>query len=262
MFIQPGFGYVMGNCSEVGSHYNPTGVDVNDPSYMTNCNPSYIGNCEVGDLSNKLGTINIASDPRNAEYAAWTDANLHIYDIVGRSVAVHAPERGSPIIACAPLVPFSPLQGVAYRPPDASLFSVGQHSPFDPTMVTSTVNLSASTYQINRDGNIRTGSDNMCYGDMVFSPFGLTAGVSTEDGFHLGDVSGKYGSSFTEGQTFNSDYFPLFNRYSTLGHNLMVNQSGSISCGTLNPSGSIVQAWVNFTNSMMNGWITFVSIKR
>ena len=258
---QPGFRYVKGNCSEVGPHYNPLGVDVDDPNYATYCNPSNISSCEVGDLSNKLGTINIAADPNAASYHAWTDANLHMYDIVNRSVAVHAAERGSPIIACAPLIPFSSLQAVAYRPPDASLFSLSQPSPFDPTMVTAAVNLSAGTYQINRDGNIRTNNDRTCYSDMVLSPFDLFPNVSTEDGFALGDISGKHGSSFVEGDSFESDYFPLFNRYSTLGHNLMVNQSGSVSCGTLNPSGSInvVQAWVNFTSPMMNGWITFVS---
>lgn len=257
---QPGFRYVMGNCSEVGPHYNPLGVDVDDPNYRTSCNSSNIGSCEVGDLSNKLGTINIAADPSSPEYAAWTDANLHMYDIEGRSVAVHAAERGSPIIACAPLIPFSSLQASAYRSPD-SLFSLNQWSPFDPTLVTATVNLSASEYQINRDGNIRAENDRMCYSDMIFSPFDLTPDVSTEDGFALGDISDKYGSSFTEGQNFKSDYFPLFNRYSTLGHNFMVNQSGSASCGTINPSGSIrvVQAWVNFTSSKMNGRITFVS---
>lgn len=250
----------MGDCSEVGPHYNPLGVDVDDPNYRY-CNPSNISNCEVGDLSNKLGTINIAADPDIPEYGAWNDVNLHMYDIVGRSVAVHAAERGSPIIACAPLVPFSSLQASAYRPSDSSLFSLEQQSPFDPTAVTATVNLSASAYQINRDGNVRAENDRMCYSNMVFSPFDLTPDVSTEDGFDLGDISGKHGSSFTEGQNFKSDYFPLFNRYSTLGHNFMVNQSGSTSCGTINPSGSIsvVQAWVNFTSPMMNGWITFVS---
>ena len=259
--VQPGFGYVRGNCSEVGPHYNPLGVDVDDPNYARYCNPSNISNCEVGDLSNKLGTINIASDPGNPNYAAWNDANLHMYDIVDRSVAVHAAERGSPIIACAPLVRFAPLQAQAYRSPDPSLFSLLQQSPFDPTTVTASVNLSASAYQINRDGNIRTGSDRMCYSDVILSPFAITPDVSTEDGFPLGDISGKHGSSFTAGQNFNSDYFPLFNRYSTLGHNFMVNQSGSVSCGTINPASSVsvVQAWVNFTNPMMNGWITLVS---
>lgn len=252
----------MGNCSEVGPHYNPVGIDVSDPNYATYCNPSNISSCEVGDLSNKLGTINIAGDPNRPSRHAWTDANLHMYDIVDRSIAIHAAERGSPIIACAPLIQFSSLQAVAHRPPDVSVFSLSQRSPFDPTMVTATVNLSAGEYQINRDGNIRTENNRMCYSDMVLSPFKLFPNVSTEDGFALGDISGKYGSSFTEGDNFNSDYFPLFNRYSTLGHNLMINQSGNVSCGTLNPSGSIniVRAWVNFASSMMNGWITFVSL--
>lgn len=251
----------MGNCSEIGPHYNPLGVDVGDPNYATYCNPANISSCEVGDLSNKLGTIDIATDPGSPNYAAWNDANLHRYDIAGRSVAVHAAERGSPIIACAPLILFSSLQASAYRPPNPSLFSLTQPSPFDPTLVTATVNLSADAYQINRDGNIRADDDRMCYSNMVFSPFDVTPGVSTEDGFALGDVSGKYGASFTEGQNFKSDYFPLYNRYSTLGHNFMVDESGSVTCGTINPSGSIrvVQAWVNFTNPMVNGWITFVS---
>ena len=225
---------------------------------MLNCNPANISNCVVGDLSNKLGLLEIAIDPSSVTQHTWTDANLHMYDITYRTVAIHAEERGDPMIACAPLLPLAPLRATAYRP----LFTLSQRSPYDPTMVTSSVDLSANSYQINRDGNVRTAGSNLCYSDMVYSPFDAFDGVSTEDSYDLGNITGKYIASMATGQIFNSEYFPLFNRYSILGHNFMVGESGTATCGSLNPSGSsisVVQAWVNFNSPMMNGWITFVS---
>jgi len=229
---------------------------------MLNCNPANISNCVVGDLSNKLGLLEIAIDPSSVTQHTWTDANLHMYDITYRTVAIHAEERGDPMIACAPLLPLAPLRATAYRPPDNSLFTLSQRSPYDPTMVTSSIDLSANSYQINRDGNVRTAGSNMCYSDMVYSPFDVFDGVSTEDSYDLGNITGKYTASMADGMMFSSYLFPLFNRYSTLGHNIMVDESGTVTCGTLNPYGdsvNVVQAWVNFTSSMMNGWITFVS---
>ena len=250
---------MMGNCSLAGPHYNPENIDMMADDYTTNCNPANINNCGVGDLSNKLGLLEIASDPSSVTQHAWTDGNLHMYDIVGRTVAIHMEERGQPIIACAPLVPLAPIRANAYRPPDNSLFTVGQWSPYDETKVTSTVDLADNSYQINRDGNIRESSSNTCYSNMVYSPFDLLDTVSTEDSYDVGNITGKYIASMADGMTFSSYLFPLFNRYSTLGHNIMVDAD---TCGTLNPYGSsvsVVQAWVNFTSSMMNGWITFVS---
>jgi len=251
-----------GDCSEAGPHYNPDGIDINADDYMINCNPANINSCVVGDLSNKLGLLEIAIDPSSVTQHAWTDGNLHMYDVTYRTVAIHAEERGDPMIACAPLIPLAQLQATAYRPPTDSLFTLGQRSPYDPTMVLSSVDLSANSYQINRDGNIRTTGSSTCYSDMVYSPFDVSDGVSTEDSYDLGNITGKYIASMATGQMFNSEYFPLFNQYSILGHNFMVDESGTVTCGTLNPSGSsvsVVQAWVNFNSPTMNGWITFVS---
>jgi len=253
---------VTGECSSAGPHYNPESIDMMADDYTTNCNPANISYCGVGDLSNKLGLLEIASDPGSVTQHAWTDGNLHMYDIVGRTVAIHMEERGEPIVVCAPLVPLAPIRANAYRPPDSSLFTLGQRSPYDATMVTLTVDLADNLYQINRDGNIRESGSSACYSDMVFDPFEQFENVSTEDYYTVGNINGKYTASMADGMMFSSYLFPLFNRYSTLGHNIMVDESGTVTCGTLNPYGdsvNVVQAWVNFTSPMMNGWITFVS---
>ena len=248
-----------GNCSSAGHHYNPENINMTASNYTTNCNPANVDNCGVGDLSNKLGLLEIASDPSSVTQHAWTDSNLHNYDIVGRTVAIHMENRGQPIIACAPIVPLALIQANAYRSPDNSLFTLSQRSPYDATMVISAVNIASNSYQITRDGNIRESGNDTCYSNMVFDPF-QTVSQSTEDSYAVGNINGKYTASMATGMMFNSYLFPLFNHYSTLGRNILVDESGTVTCGTLNPYGNtVIQAYVNFTSPMMNGWITFVS---
>ena len=96
--------------------YNPTNIEVNNPQ----CDAFNIESCRVGDLSNKLGYVNIARYTSVPMRDAWIDGNLYNHNYVGRSIAIHAEEGGFEIIACAQIVPEAQIMARAYRPPNNS----------------------------------------------------------------------------------------------------------------------------------------------
>ena len=205
--------------------FNPTNADANNPQ----CRPSNIAACRVGDLSAKLGYISINSNPNSDMANAWTDGNLYSYTYVGLSIAIRAANSGDEIIACAQIVPVAQIMARANRPPDSSLFTLYQWSPFDPTYINLPVDLPAGNYQINPDGNIR--DDATCYSNMVFTPFTPDTSQSTLDSFAAGNLSGKH--NFVANNLVEDIILPLSNRGSALGHNFMITGTNGPSCGTI-----------------------------
>ena len=206
--------------------FNPTNAEANSPQ----CSPSNISYCRVGDLSAKLGYVTIDSNPIDGMADAWTDGNLYYYTYVGQSVAIRAADRGDQILACTRIVPVAQIVARANRPPESSLFTLRQRSPFDPTYINLPADLPAGDYQINPDGNIR--ENDMCYSDMVFTPFNPDLSENTSDSFAAGNLSGKH--NFVAGSTIEDIILPLSNRGSALGHNFMITPtSGDPSCGTI-----------------------------
>lgn len=206
--------------------FNPTNADANNPQ----CNTSNIGACRVGDLSAKLGYVTINSNPMDGMAGAWTDGNLFDYDYVGRSIAIQTANGDDQILACAPIIPVAQIMARANRPPNSSLFTLIQRSPFDPTYINLPADLPNGDYQINRDGNIR--DDSMCYSDVVFAPFTPDTSEDTLDSFPVGDLSGKH--NFVANRSIEDIILPLSNRDSALGHNFMLTPTtGDPSCGTI-----------------------------
>ena len=192
---------------------------------------------------------------------AWTDANLYSHTYVGLSVAIRAENRGDQIITCAQIVPVAQIMARAYRPPQSSLFTLRQRSPFDPTYINLPANLPVGDYQINPDGNIR--DDDMCYSNMVFMPFTPDTSENTLDSLAAGNLSGKH--DFVAGSTIEDIILPLSNRGSALGHNFMMTpSSGDPSCGTIDlPAASsdvgVVVAHASINMSIDIGVIYLVS---
>ena len=83
----------------------------------------------------KLGYITVHNNPNSDMANAWTDGNLYSYTYVGLSIAIRAANGGDEIIACAQIVPVAQIIARANRPPDSSLFTLYQRSPFDPTYI-------------------------------------------------------------------------------------------------------------------------------
>ena len=214
--------YSLDTCTDIGSLFNPAAGD-------PDCGPSNTTACRVGDLSAKLGYVTINSSPLDRGADAWTDDNLYYYSYVGQTIAIRA-TQGDQIIACTQIVPVAQIMARAYQPPQGSLFTLRQRSPFDPTYINLPADLLAGNYLINRDGNIR--SDDTCYSPMVFTPFDPNLNVNTLDSFAAGNLSGKH--DFVADSMIEDIILPLSNRGSALGHNFMLTQmTGNASCGTI-----------------------------
>ena len=92
-----------------GNHYNPYKVSLD--SYKECSDEKRHVRCEVGDLTNKLGLINVAGRKRDLKDTVkfFTDSNLPLsgpHSIVGRSVLIHddqAPEHRGDRMACTPI---------------------------------------------------------------------------------------------------------------------------------------------------------------
>ena len=257
LFYQSVLDYSGDTCTGIGSLFNPTNAEADDPD----CSPSNTTTCIVGDLSAKLGNITINSSPLDTTAFAWTDYNLYYYpQYVGLTVAIRA-TQGDQIIACTQIVPVAQIMARAYQPPQSSLFTLRQRTPFDPTYINLPTNLLAGAYQINRDGNIR--NDDTCYSPMVFEPFVPNMNVNTLDSFAAGNLSGKH--NFVANSMIEDIILPLSNRGSALGHNFMfTSMTGDPSCGTIDlPMATndvrVVRANVSFNNSSFLGNIYLVS---
>jgi len=251
--------YTQGDCNNVGPLFDPTNLGANSPG----CEPSNISLCAVGDLSNKLGTIEVSGNPVSNGINAWTDGNLFNYDIRGLNVGLRTRNGGSRFLACAPIVELVAHRASADLSDSNSLISqfiVSQRSPFDSTMLSADI---GADHTINSDGNIRESSDSTCYSPAVFTPFPpFPAGVNpvdTLDTARVGDLPRKrqiVGGSFTQ-----DTILPLSNRYSVLGHNFIVNTA--TTCGTLNfytgENVTTVRASAVFDSATMTGTFDLVS---
>ena len=257
--------YTQGECDNLGPVFDPNNVGTESPD----CNPSNISSCAVGDLSSKLGTIEVSGNPVSNGINAWTDGNLFNYDIRGLNVGLHVRDGGTRLLACAPIVELIENRASAElsgRPQGGgsisliSQFTLSQQSPFDSTMLSGDV---GASYTINSDGNIRESRDTTCYSSDIFTPFQpleVNANpVDTLDTARVGDLATKRdiaGGSFTQDTTL-----PLSNRYSVLGHDFRVNAADT--CGTLNfytgENVATVQASAVFDSSTMTGSVDLVS---
>jgi len=256
--------YTQGDCESIGSLFDPNGVGTESPD----CSPSNIASCAVGDLSSKLGTIEVSGNPVSGGINAWTDGNLFNYNISGLNVGLRVRDGGATLLACAPIVELiehrasaelsGSRQGGSIS--QISQFTVSQQSPFDSTMLSGDI---GASYTINDDGNIREARDVTCYSPDIFTPFQpFETGVNptdTLDTARVGDLPTKrdiVGGSFTQ-----DTILPLSNRYSVLGHNFLINAADT--CGTLNfytgENVQTIQASAVFDSSTMTGSVDLVS---
>ena len=138
---QPTETYRIGDCGpeRAGPHYDPTDQDATSAGYSERCRSNTPVGCEVGDLTGKLGTVNVAAlpAPYNMDAFFFTDSLLNltgVQAVIGRSVVVHVPDRGPPRLACAPLVQAENLTLLSY-PLGGVLATISQYSRYQDTII-------------------------------------------------------------------------------------------------------------------------------
>lgn len=237
-----------GYCRSTGGHWNPFNVDTQSSTYARDCGPSSPLSCEAGDLSNKLGTINL--DPRVGGVEGkrfFTDVSSWLPDsgIIGRSVVIHQADQGPQRIACANVT--------MVRVPKASLGSwfgqniasgqvrFSQAVPQGPTTIqVSLMNLNslAGGYHVHILPII-PGSTDPCSNANILghlNPLGFNVsespspGVGTVDQYEIGDISGKFGmlTGLNQSQAEYMDAtMPLTGPFSIVGRSVVLHYQNS-----------------------------------
>ncbi|CAG5928887.1 unnamed protein product [Menidia menidia] len=232
-----------GRCGTTGGHWNPFNVNTGDISYSLHCSTSGPMCCEVGDLSSKLSTINL--DSRVGKVDAkhfFTDVTswLPVSGIVGRSVVIHAAEKGGPRIACANVttVRASKARLSSWFGPGVygGQVNFSQDVPKGPTTIRVSLNnlrSSAGGYHVHILP-IKPDSATPCSNADIqghFNPLAWntsrspTPKAGTVDQYELGDISGKFGMLNGQNDSealFEDPDMPLTGPHSVVGRSLVV----------------------------------------
>lgn len=94
---RPGGGFTC-NTTSVGSHYDPARPPKESAHYS--CNPAVPQDCYRGDMSGKLGLVNISSRLTGRDRSGDFTAT----DLTQRVIVIHAERGGSDMIACGQLL--------------------------------------------------------------------------------------------------------------------------------------------------------------
>lgn len=175
-----------------------------DSSYATNCRPESPFACEIGDLSSKHQTLNLGP---LATKSFFTDSAFLLAKAIGRSIVIHAENRGGPRIACANLTHLRLPEATTgtWLGGGVSTGSVrfSQNSPQGLT----NINVSLSNLGEIVGGYhvhilpILSGRE-PCANDNImghFNPFNINTSadpapaIGTTDEYEVGDLGGKFG---------------------------------------------------------------------
>ena len=233
-------------CKSAGGHYDPLQA-LRNPDYARDCNAQNPNKCEVGDLAAKHGRITL---PTSGSYKAFaTDVFLPLsgpYNIIGRSVVVHAASGMGNRIACADIHELLPremsatfdMRGVK------GVMTFSQLSPWDPTKVSTGLTGLAGlaggyhVHEFPRSIHGSTQYPSACSGAEVgghWNPFNAPFPAQVPLGFErshdlyeVGDLSGKHGSFaglHTVDQEHSDCYLPLFGPHSIVGRSIVIHRN-------------------------------------
>jgi Cu/Zn superoxide dismutase len=274
--------YRVGMCASAGPHYDPTGANASSPGYNTSCTVQTPMMCEVGDLTGKLGTVNVPAQP--APYSTnaffFTDFYLNLtgfQPVIGRSVVVHVPNRGAPRLGCAPLVEAENITLMGFRGNGGlPLANISQYSRYQDTRVSigflpsvgvpddignDNPDLTIVTAALSPNGPCLLDGGSTSSSDSTYSPINPVDNVMTPDGFDLGDLSGAYPGKAISCNAFSAFDLPVFGALTTITARTLRYTVGAYrECGALLPpieGENIVAARASFSGREIGGNVFF-----
>ncbi|KAK4875753.1 hypothetical protein RN001_012175 [Aquatica leii] len=238
-------------CVSSGLVYNPYKVDFDNKSSINNCSIEMIGSCRLGDLSTRLGTIDIAGNKSDSERTSrkmFTDQLLPLtgpYSIIGKSLVIYddfGPKARGERLACSKIGAIYRKKAVAQDWfPNGSPASVQGKIEFYQQTEYDITNVEVSLEGLNDNKgyhvHITPIQENLqfpCEASTVYdhwNPLKVDSSSSpknyrgTSDQYEMGDLSGKFGS--LENHTiykhdYNDTMLPLFGPRSILGRSIVI----------------------------------------
>ena len=249
----------------MGPHFDPFNrPPTNNPAYFCTPEPSNITNCEVGDLTGKHDTIDVSANPLPYQYQAfyYTDIFLNLTGtnaVIERSIAIHAANRGGPIIACAPLVLTESRVALSF--PEGE-FQAKQDSPYEETII-STDSLISNNIDLLPDVLSTYG---LCpLTRLSYDPLRVSSpsSFSSPDQVAIGSLYRKHAGQFNSLSSFSVTEFPLFGVNIASSRTLRSSSNDRRICSAIPQpinQGTTVVAVATF-NSGIEGTILFVSVQ-
>ncbi|XP_055616039.1 uncharacterized protein LOC129762078 [Toxorhynchites rutilus septentrionalis] len=241
-------------CVSTGAFYNPHGVSlVSGQNWEEQCTTHSHELCRLGDLSNRLGTLEIAGSKKDAQRISrkmFVDPNLPLSghaSIIGRSIVIfddHGPKARGERLACSRIGGYHRRKVVArdwYSNGDPltikGKMEMLQQSEYDNTNVEVDFKglIANSGYHVHIspvEGELEFPcEDSTVYGhwnprnvDPKKSP---PPAMGSTDEYELGDLSGKFGTldgATMYEQSYNDSRLPLFGYESIIGRSIVVHK--------------------------------------
>ncbi|KAK6174544.1 hypothetical protein SNE40_017798 [Patella caerulea] len=225
------------DCSKGGAVFNPTS------SSGSGCTNTDHAKCIIGDLTSKLGTVNVGSVKASAK-ERYLDANLPLLSansVVGSHLVLL--DDNNDVVYCTAItsVPARSLVAAFSRDGVKGHISFQQSSMFESTRIeVSLMNLQskASGYHIHKFPVPQrvTKDQAMCSGALVsghFNPYSIDisgsppSGTGTNDKYEIGDLSGKFGTLAGKDNvtmTYNDWNMPLFGKRNIAFRSLVIHR--------------------------------------
>ncbi|XP_050396767.1 uncharacterized protein LOC126815248 isoform X2 [Patella vulgata] len=250
------------DCLKGGSLFNP------NSSLGSGCSNTDHTKCIIGDLTSKLGTVNVGSVKASAN-KRYLDANLPLLSansVVGSHLVLL--DDNNDVFYCTTItsVPARSLVAAFSRDGVKGHISFQQSSMFDRTRIeVSLMNLQskASGYHVHKfPVPQRVNKDQgMCSGALVsghFNPYSIDisgsppSGTGTNDKYEIGDVSGKFGTLAGKDNvtmTYNDWNMPLFGKNSIAFRSLVIHKGDGSRwiCANIEDVDAVKTAMATFT---------------
>lgn len=174
----------------------------------------------------------------------------------GRSVAIHAANGSSPIVACAPLVRTEVRTAVQFS---RMYVEARQASPHDETTIATTSRLPSRSLTVLTD--VLNTYDLCPSSGQTYSPFPLELG-DTPDSLAVGDLYQKYATELIIGSTIRVTELPVYGVNTITSRTLRISTDEGRTCSALTPTytgDTTIVAVASFDGPEVEGNIVFVS---